>query len=426
MDLKTNNTMDFNKASFKDFENLSGLDAFDRAAIFSDYLKYRTQRGLHNYRLESLSGCGPEMQLLVPGLEREEPYVSLVSNDYLGFTRHPKVTAAAVAGIRAFGAGAGASPAIGGHFSFHRELEEKIARFFHRESAIIYTTGYTANSATLQCLLKKEDIAILDSGVHTSVQEGCQLTHVKTFPHNDTEALERVLKALRNQYRMKLVVVDGVYSQDGDLAPLDRILELVRHYGAYLLVDDAHGTGVIGNTGRGVIELHHLFQEVDIITGTFSKTFGHVGGYVVAKPELTDYLKFQSRQHLFSATLPPAAMSILKAIDLVDEEPFWMQRLWDNVRYLRAGLTSLGLDTGNTASAIIPVKIGDMVLNAQACRLLLQAGVYTNQINYPAVALKDARIRMSLMATHTKEQMNKVLNAWEWVIKKLELKRGEG
>jgi glycine C-acetyltransferase len=425
MDLKTKNSMDFDKASFKDFENISGLDAFDRAVIFSDYLKYRTQRGQHNYRLESMSGCGPEMQLLVPGLEREQPYVSLVSNDYLGFTRHPKVTAAAVAGIRAFGAGAGASPAIGGHFSFHRELEEKIARFFQRESAIIYTTGYTANSATLQCLLKKEDIAILDSGVHTSVQEGCMLTNIKTFPHNDTEALERVLKAVRTQYRMKLVVVDGVYSQDGDLAPLDRILELVRHYGAYLLVDDAHGTGVIGKTGRGVIEQHNLLQEVDIITGTFSKSFGHVGGYVVARPDLIDYLKFQSRQHLFSASLPPPAMSILKAIDLVDEEPFWIQRLWDNVHYLRAGLTDLGLDTGNTASAIVPVKIGDMGLNAQACRLLLQAGVYTNQINYPAVALKDSRIRMSLMATHTKEQMNEVLNAWEWVIKKLELRRGE-
>lgn len=351
--------IDFEKASFKDFENIAGLDAYDRAGIFNAYLKYRSDFGELNYRLESVSGCGPEMRLNVPGLEKGGRYVSLVSNDYLGFTQHPKVKAAAIAGIEQYGAGAGASPAIGGHFSFHRELEERIAGFFRREKddAILYTTGYTANSATLQCLLKKEDIAILDSAVHASVQEGCLLTNVKTFPHNDLEALERVLKVSRNTYRMKLVVIDGVYSQDGDLAPLDKILELCKAHGAYLMLDDAHGTGVIGKTGRGVIELHNLFKEVDIITGTFSKTFAHVGGYVVARPELVSYLKFQSRQHLFSATSTPAAMGILKAMELVDSEPFWMDRLWQNIRYLRLGLRTMGLNIGNTESAIIPVRI---------------------------------------------------------------------
>jgi len=412
--------IDFEKASFKDFENMPGLDAYDRAGIFNAYLKYRSDFGQLNYRLESVSGCGPEMRLNVPGLEKGRRYVSLVSNDYLGFTQHPKVKAAAIAGIEQYGAGAGASPAIGGHFSFHRELEERIAAFFKREEddAILYTTGYTANSATLQCLLKKEDIAILDSAVHASVQEGCQLTNVKTFPHNDLEALERVLKVSRNTYRMKLVVIDGVYSQDGDLAPLDRILELCRAHGAYLMLDDAHGTGVIGKTGRGVIELHNLFQEVDILTGTFSKTFGHVGGYVVAKQELVSYLKFQSRQHLFSATCTPAAMGILKAIELVDSEPFWMERLWQNIRYLRLGLRTMGLNIGDTESAIIPVRIGDAGLNAQVCHELLKAGIYTNQINYPAVSRKDARIRMSLMATHKKEHLDEVLNAFNWVVQK--------
>src|SRR5690606_11748771 len=185
---------------------------------------------------------------------------------------------------------------------------------------------------------------------------------------------------------------------DGDLAPVDRILELCRTYGAYLMVDDAHGTGVIGQTGRGVLELSNLFNEVDFITGTFSKTFAHIGGYVIAKKEVVDYLKFQVRPHIFSATLSPAAACISKTIALLDEEPERMVWLWDNVGHLKTGLEELGLDTGVTQSAIIPVKIGDINLNARICGMLLEAGVYANQINYPAVAKKDARIRMSVTA----------------------------
>lgn len=409
--------IDFEKASFKDFENIPGLDPYSWAALWTDYVNDRTKVGQFNYRQENLSGCGPEMQLDILGNSNKN-FVSLVSNDYLGFTQHPKVKAAAIAGIEKFGSGAGASPAIGGHYSFHQDLEDKIAKFFKRDTAIVFTTGYNANSSSLQALLKKEDLAILDMAVHASVYEGCQLTNVKTFPHNNVEALENVLKNTEGKYRTRMVVIDGVYSQDGDLAPLDEIIKLTKHYGAYLVVDDAHGTGVIGETGRGVIELHDLFQDVDIITGTFSKTFAHVGGYLVASRELVNFLKFQSRQHVFSATLSPASACIVKAIELVDEEPIWMEMLWENINYLKSGLLSMGLEVGSTNSAIIPVKIGDINLNAQICNMLLEVGIYTNQINYPAVSRKDARIRMSLMATHTKEQLDKVLNAWEWVIKK--------
>jgi glycine C-acetyltransferase len=178
---------------------------------------------------------------------------------------------------------------------------------------------------------------------------------------------------------------------------------------------------VIGDTGRGVIEQYDLFQQVDIITGTFSKTFAHVGGYVVASRALVGYLKFHSRQHIFSATLPPAAACISTAIQLVDEEPQWQRKLWDNIRYFKKGLLDLGLDTGDTASAIIPVKTGDPLLAAEATKLLLEAGVYANQIGYPAVSKKDARVRMSLMATHTPEHLDQVLNAWQWVDSKLKV-----
>ncbi|MBE9599950.1 aminotransferase class I/II-fold pyridoxal phosphate-dependent enzyme [Pedobacter sp. MC2016-24] len=409
--------IDFEKASFKDFENIPGLDPFDWAKLWGEYVRDRTKAGQFNYRQENLSGCGPEIELNLPGNPHRN-FVSLVSNDYLGFTQHPKVKAAAITGIEKYGAGAGASPAIGGHYIFHQEIEDKIAAFFKRESAVVFSTGYTANSASLQALLKGEDLAILDMAVHASVYEGCLNTNVKTFLHNNLEALERVLKTSLGKYRTRMVIIDGVYSQDGDLAPLAEIVKLVKEYDAYLMVDDAHGTGVIGETGRGVIELHDLFQQVDIITGTFSKTFAHLGGYVVASPDLVGFLKFQARQHIFSATLSPASACIAKAIDLVDEEPIWMHHLWDNIDYLKTGLQSLGLDTGITESAIIPVKIGDIGLNARVCGRLLEAGIYANQINYPAVSRKDARVRMSVMATHTHRQLDKVLNAWEWVIKK--------
>src|SRR5690606_25695273 len=230
--------------------------------------------GEFNYRQENQTGCNAEAELKLDGSPHRH-FVNLTSNDYLGLTQHPLVMQAAKNGIDRYGTGAGSSPAIGGHYAYHREIEQAIARFFKREDAIVYSTGYSANSGTLQTVLKKEDLAILDMAVHASVYEGCQLTNVKTFPHNHMDALERVLRLSKDKYRTRMVVIDGVYSQDGDLAPVDRILELCRRFGAYLMVDDAHGTGVIGRTGRGVLELHDLFHEVDFITGTFSKTFAH-------------------------------------------------------------------------------------------------------------------------------------------------------
>lgn len=413
--------IEFSTASFKDFENVDGLDAWKRAALFQNYLNYLNDHGRLNYRLISSSGCGPEMDIITKDHSQPRKMVSFVSNDYLGFTQHPEIKAAVIACIQEFGSGAGASPAIGGQFSYHEELEKKIAAFFGRESAIIYTTGYTANSATLMSLLQKEDIAIVDMAVHASVYEGCQLTNMKVFLHNRMDLLERTLKLSRDSYRTKMVIVDGVYSQDGDIAPLDQILELCRYYGAYLAIDDAHGVGVVGATGRGAMEMYGILQEADIITGTFSKTFGNVGGYVVASPELINFLKYQSRQHLFSATSTPAAAGIIRGIELLDEEPGRKDQLWENISRFKNGLDSLGFDTGPTQSAIIPIKIGDASVTAQMASMLMDSGIYTNPIIYPAVSKKNARIRTSLMATHTPEQLDRALNAFEDAGKKLNL-----
>ncbi|OJV20454.1 MAG: 2-amino-3-ketobutyrate CoA ligase [Dyadobacter sp. 50-39] len=418
--------IDFTKASFRDFENIPGLDAIARAEVFYDFLRFMKNSGHMNYRLVNQSGCGPEMDVITPqGGGSAGRYVSFVSNDYLGFTQHPLVKKAVIGAIENYGTGAGASPLIGGHFSFHQQLEEKIAAFFGRssDSAVIYTTGYTANSASLQSLLLKEDIAIVDTSVHASVYEGCLLTNRKSFLHNDLESLERILNDVQSRYRTKMVIIDGVYSQDGDIAPLDKIRELTHRFGAYLMVDDAHGIGVLGETGRGAMELYGVMDQVDLITGTFSKTFAGLGGYVIAPPKVAAFLKFQSRQHIFSATSTPAVAGVIKAIELIDQEPHWRAKLAENIAYFKKGLISLGMDVGSTQSAIIPVKIGNPHKTSDTGTLLLKAGIYTNPILYPAVAKKNARIRMSLMATHTREHLDKALNAFEDIDKVLHISR---
>ncbi|WPU97836.1 aminotransferase class I/II-fold pyridoxal phosphate-dependent enzyme [Mucilaginibacter sp. cycad4] len=415
------NAIDFEKASFQDFENMEGRDIYATASEFLKYLDFLKVRGHFNYRIESLSHCGPEMHLVLPGNDQPTWSVCLVSNDYLGFSQHPKVKQAVIMGTELFGTGSGASPAIGGHFVYHQQLENKIAKFYMKKEAILYTTGYTANSATLQCLLHKQDIAIVDMAVHASVYEGCLNTNRKKFLHNDLKALEQILQNAQHNYRTKMVIVDGVYSQDGDLAPLDKIAELTHHYGGYLMVDDAHGIGVVGQTGRGGIEMYDAFDKIDIITGTFSKALGNIGGYVIADPEIITYLKYQSKQHLFSTTATPAIMGILKAIDLIDEEPEWRAKLWNNINYLKNGLRDAGFDVGATASAVIPVKVGEIPKALEAGRLLLESGIYTNPIMYPAVSKKDARIRMNVMATHTRDHLDKVLNAFEDIDKRLHI-----
>jgi len=325
----------FDNNSFRDFEYIQGMNAWGRAKMFRAYLDDQTAKGQFNYRLVTNTGCGPIVEM------GGKPTISLVSNDYLGFTQHPAVKKAAIDGIMKYGSGAGASPAIGGHYDYHELLEKTTAGFFRKKHAIIYTTGYTSNSASLQCILTKDDLVILDAGVHTSVMEGCQCFNRKTIKHNDLEAYDHALRLSKGKHPLVLVIIDGVYSQDGDLAPLKAIIELCKHYGAKLMVDDAHGTGVIGKTGRGLIETCDAWDDIDLITGTFSKTFGHIGGYVVASEEMVNYLRYQSKQHLFSASLSPACLSIVKAIDLVDEEPLWMSVLKDNCKYFRHGLLSL-------------------------------------------------------------------------------------
>jgi glycine C-acetyltransferase len=416
--------INFNTATFKDFEKIPGFNAVQRASKFGEFLNFMRANDHLNYRLVNVTGCRPETEIITP-YSNGQPVnvVSLVSNDYLNLTQHPKVKAASIAAIEEFGTGSGASPLIGGHLSYHHTLEKRIAEFFGRteDCAVTFTTGYTANSATLLSLLVDGDAAIVDSAVHTSVYEGLKNATTKSFPHNDMEALERNLKFFEGKHDTILIIVDGVYSQDGDIAPLDTVHHLAKKYNALVMVDDAHGIGVLGKTGRGALEDFDLLEKVDIITGTFSKTFGHIGGYVISSPAIVDYLKFQSRQHIFSSTATPASAGILKAIDLIDEEPELRAQLWKNITYLKNGLEGMGLNVGTTCSAIVPVKIGNIALTGDTGKLLLKAGVFANPILYPAVAKNNSRIRMSVMATHTKEHLDKVLNAFDYVNQNLHI-----
>ncbi|SMC43899.1 aminotransferase class I/II-fold pyridoxal phosphate-dependent enzyme [Pedobacter africanus] len=411
--------LDFPNASFKDYEYIPGQNFYQWARHFAAYVDNWRSRGHWNYRQECLSGCGSEVLLNLDG-KGPKNYVAMVFSDYLGHAIHPKVIAKGVEYMQKYGMGVAASPAIGGHMDFHRELEEKTAAFFRRQAAILFTTGYTANTATIMALLKGDRaIAIVDASIHASMYEGIRGIKYVPFYHNNMESLERKLKENCGRYDTMMVIVDGVYSQPADICPLKDVVFLCKKYGAKLAMDDAHGVGVLGETGRGVIELYDAWQDVDVITGTFSKTFGHVGGYVVGDEELITYLKYQAGQHIFSVAPTPAAACLLKSIDLIDEEPQNRLKLWVNIRHLKDGLHSMGFDTGTSASAIVPVKTGNAAMNAEICKWLLYAGVYTNQIGYPAVPKKHAVIRQSVMATHDIPQMDRVLEGWAYVKKKL-------
>lgn len=418
------NIINFETATFKEFENIPNYDMVATSRIFKNFTDYMVDHDQMNFRFVT-KGSGPTVTVTSPFLEKSTTCISLVSNDYLNFTQHPAVKEAAIEGIMRYGTGAGASPLIGGHHEYHVMLEDKLSAFFHRPkgSSLVFTTGYTANSATLLSLLKADDCAIVDMEVHASVYEGLLNTNTKRFPHNSMIHLERALLETKDKFKTRLVVVDGVYSQNGDLAKLNEVIDLVKQHGAYLMVDDAHGIGVLGENGRGAIELYNALHKVDIIAGTLSKALGHIGGFIIASPELINYLRYQSRQQVFSSTSTPASFGLIKALELIDEEPHWRKQLANNVAYFRSGLIDLGIDVGDSKSPIIPIKIGDPHRTAAVAKLLLQAGVYANCIIYPGVAKKDARIRTSLMATHTHAHLDYVLNVLQDIGGKISLKK---
>ncbi|MTI84464.1 MAG: 8-amino-7-oxononanoate synthase [Firmicutes bacterium] len=336
------------------------------------------------------------------------------SNNYLGLTEHPRLKAAAMEAIERWGTGAGGSRLTTGNLKLHKELENIIARFKNAPAAIVFNTGYMANLGAITALAGKEDIIFSDELNHASIIDGCRLSRAKAkiFPHKDTTALEKLLQQAHG-YRRRLIVTDGVFSMDGDLAPLPRLVELAEEYNALLMVDDAHATGVLGRRGAGTADHFGLEGKVHIQMGTLSKAVGSVGGYIAGSRELIDYLRNKARSFIFSTALPPSVIaSAMEAFQIIRDNPKILQDLHFNAQYLRTGLKQMGFSILAEESPIIPVFIGDADKTMQMAEKLFSLGVFAPGIRPPTVPPGTSRVRVTVMATHIREDLDRCLAAF--------------
>ncbi|MDI9308802.1 MAG: aminotransferase class I/II-fold pyridoxal phosphate-dependent enzyme [Limnohabitans sp.] len=408
--------------SLADYYDIPELDIMARANQFSKFIDENAKNKHLDYKRVSLTGSSAVRQVKdkYTGEIREMLYFA--SNDYLNLTNHPRVKEAGIAAVKKYGAGAGSVPLLGGTTDLHIELESKIAKFKGCEKAIIYTSGYGSNSSSLLSMLTDKDLAIVDMLAHASLIDGCKNTNLKFFKHNNVEALELILKRTKNSYRTRLIVIDGVYSMDGDIAHLDQIVEMAKQYGAYVMIDEAHSTGVLGKNGRGTPEYFNLSGKIDIVSGTFSKALGGVGGFVASNSDLINLLHFYSRGYMFSTAMAPQVVgSLITAIEVVEEESQIRERLWNNIHYFKKGLLQLGFNIGMSQTAIFPIIIGNDLLTKEICRELNEMDIYVNPVLYPAVSKRLSRIRLSIMSEHSIEHLDKVLNALEYLGKKYQL-----
>jgi len=381
-----------------------------RAALSADADALR-EDGLHRW-LRSFSTL-QEPILQVDGHE----VVMLSSSNYLGLARHPRLIAAAISATAASGVSSGSSRLIAGNHPLYEALEEALARFKGAESALVFATGYLANIGVIPALAGEGDVVFSDALNHASLVDGCRLSRagVEIFRHNDPQTLDDALKRHRAA-RRKLVLVDGVYSMDGDLAPLPALLEVCERRGAWLMLDDSHGTGVLGERGRGTAEHFGLEGKVPIEMGTLGKSLGSFGAFVTGPRELRDTLINRARSFIFTCALPPAALaSALAALALITEEPEHRRRLWENTAHLREGLRTLGYALGESETHIIPLFIRDETKVMPLCEALLDGGVFAQGIRPPSVPRGSSRLRVCAMATHTKDQLDRALETFDGV-----------
>lgn len=335
------------------------------------------------------------------------------SNAYLGLTNHPKVKQAAIEAIEKYGTGCAGSRFLNGTLDLHVQLEKRLAEFVGKEDAIVYSTGFQVNLGVVSCLTGREDYIIWDELDHASIIEGHRLsfsTKLK-YKHNDMDSLEKQLQKCEPD-KIKLIVIDGVFSMEGDIAKLPEIVNLARKYNASVMVDEAHGIGVLGKQGRGTCDHFGVTDEVDLIMGTFSKSFASIGGFIAADKDSINYLRHNSRSYIFSASNTPAATAAaIAALDIMLSEPERMEKLWEMTHYALNGFRTMGCEIGHTSTPIIPLFVRDNDLTFLIVKELFDAGIFVNPVVSPAVAPQDTLIRFSLMATHTKEQLDIALNA---------------
>jgi len=374
------------------------------------------EAGLYN-RIRTI-GSPQGAWLVVDGKE----VLNFCSNNYLGLANHPRVVEAARAATKKYGVGPAAVRSIAGTTDLHVELEKRLAAFKGVEAAITFQSGFTANLATIPAVVGKEDVIFSDRLNHASIIDGCRLSGAKiiAYEHNDPASLEEQIKANLPQYRRALVVTDGVFSMDGDVAPLDKIHEVTSRYDLLLMVDDAHGEGVLGRGGRGIVDHFGLHGKVDIEVGTLSKAFGVVGGVVAGNSVIVEWLRQRGRPFLFSsAVTAPDAAACLAAIDLLEESTELVDRLWDNAHYFKGEMEKLGFNTGVSTTPITPIMLGEAPLAQQFSRALFEEGVFAMSIGYPTVPQGKARIRVMISAAHDRDDLGKGLDAFARVGKKL-------
>ena len=356
--------------------------------------------------------------------------ISLSSNNYLGLATHPRLLEAALDAVRQLGAGSGAVRTIAGTMELHQELERRLAEFKHTEAVLTFQSGFTANSGVIPTITNERDLIVSDELNHASIIDGVRLTKAAraVFPHRDVDGLEKVLREARanggpnGPYRSILVITDGVFSMDGDIAPLPGICDVADRYEAAVMVDDAHASGVLGRNGRGTIDHFDLHGRVDIQVGTLSKAIGVLGGYVAGRQHLRDFLIQRSRPFLFSTSHPPAVVAAcLAAIDVLEQEPDRIERLWDNPRFFKRGLDELGFDTGVSETPITPVIVGESGAAGRMSERLFELGVFAQAVVYPTVAMDKARIRTIVSSEHSRDDLQTCLDAFATVGRELRL-----
>ncbi len=350
--------------------------------------------------------------------------INLSSNNYLGLTTHPRLKRKALEAVEKLGVGSGAVRTIAGTMSIHMALEEKIARFKQVEASVVIQSGFAANAGTVQAILGREDVIISDELNHASIIDGCRLSRaeIRVFPHKDVEACEKILKEISGHKGRKLLITDGVFSMDGDIAPLPQLVELAEKYGCIMMIDDAHSSGVLGRNGRGTVDHFNLHGRVDIQVGTLSKAIGALGGYVCSTRDTIEFLYHRARPFLFSTSHPPSvAATCLAAFEVLEEEPQLVDQLWANTKSFKEGLTRLGFNTGASETPITPVIVGDAALAHEFSRQLFQEGVFAQSLGFPTVPHGKARIRTIVTATHTRDELSRALAILESVGQKLKI-----
>ncbi|MGE4054523.1 MAG: glycine C-acetyltransferase [Vicinamibacterales bacterium] len=349
--------------------------------------------------------------------------VNLSSNNYLGLTTHPRLRERALEATRAFGVGTGSVRTIAGTMSLHTELERRLAEFKRTDAVVVFQSGFAANAGTVAAILTERDFVVSDALNHASIIDGCRLSRatIKVFPHRDVEAARRIMRELPAAARV-LLITDGVFSMDGDLGPLPELCAAAEERGAIMMVDDAHASGVFGANGRGTIDHFGVHGRVHVQVGTLSKAIGVLGGYVAGSRALVDFLQQRARPFLFSTSHPPAvAAACLAALDVLMEEPQLMERLWENTRFFKKGLIDLGFDTGSSESPITPVIIGDAQRASGFSRRLFELGVFAQSIGFPTVPRDRARVRTIVTATHTRDELQRALDAFSRAGRELEV-----